>query len=280
MSRGMSGVFGEMSGEDWRAFGRAYLALALFTFATTTVNIFTVMHDRAADGHPVPAIAPVIWEYTSAVSILVFAGVIYAALRLAPPLKGEWLRFALVHLPATVLFSALHVSLMVLERMALYATVGRRYCMALSEFPYEYRKDVLAYVLAGGLFWMSARLAEGGRGVGAVDPAMFIIRDGARIIRARVQDIVSASSAGNYVEFALADGRKPLMRCTLASVETALEPHGFVRTHRSWLVNAARVEGLKPDGSGDFTVKLDTGAEIPLSRRFPQGHRRLRPPAG
>ena len=276
----MSGVFGRMSGEDWRAFWRAYLVLALFTFASTTVNIFTVMHDRAADDHPVPVIAPVIWEYTSGISILVFAGMIYAALRVAPPLKGEWLRFALVHLPATIVFSALHVSLMVLERMALYATAGFRYVMPLSEFPYEYRKDVLTYVLAGGVFWITARLAEGGRGVGAVDPAMFVIRDGARIIRARVLDIVCVSSAGNYVEFVLADGRTPLMRGTLASVETALDPHGFVRTHRSWLVNAARVGGLKPDGSGDFTVELDTGAEVPLSRRFPEAHRRLRPPGG
>nr|WP_240902791.1 LytTR family DNA-binding domain-containing protein [Caulobacter sp. SLTY] len=107
------------------------------------------------------------------------------------------------------------------------------------------------------------------------EPATFDIRDGAKLVRAAVSDILAVSSAGNYAEFHLADGRKPLMRASLASLETKLAQHGFVRTHRSWLVNAARVTELKHEGSGDYAVTLG-GVVAPLSRRFPDALARLR----
>ena len=108
-----------------------------------------------------------------------------------------------------------------------------------------------------------------------VRPVSFDIRDGARLIRAPLGDILAVASAGNYVEFILADGRRPLMRATLAAVEVELERCGFVRTHRSWLVNAARMSGLRPEGSGDWTVELGA-LEAPLSRRYSEALERLR----
>jgi DNA-binding LytR/AlgR family response regulator len=69
------------------------------------------------------------------------------------------------------------------------------------------------------------------------------------------------------VEFLLSDGRRPLMRGSLGGVEAELTPSGFVRTHRSWLVNSARVTGLRPEGSGDYVVELGA-MEVPLSRRW------------
>ena len=87
---------------------------------------------------------------------------------------------------------------------------------------------------------------------------------------------MAVRSAGNYAEFLLADGRRPLMRTPLAALEARLAPLGFVRTHRSWLVNAARVTGVKPEGSGDYAVELDE-VEAPLSRRFREALAILRP---
>jgi DNA-binding LytR/AlgR family response regulator len=65
------------------------------------------------------------------------------------------------------------------------------------------------------------------------------------------------------------------MRTTLAAVEAELGPAGFVRTHRSWLVNASRLTGLLPEGSGDWTVELGE-AKAPLSRRYPGALARLK----
>ncbi len=105
--------------------------------------------------------------------------------------------------------------------------------------------------------------------------AAYSIRDGARILRVPVADILAISSAGNYVEFSLRDGRKPLMRSPLGSIEEEFAPYGFVRVHRSWLVNPARMTALKPEGSGDYTVELGE-ISVPLSRRFPEALAKLR----
>ena len=275
---GTSGVFGEMTGEDWRAVRRAILVYAVLVFCFDTVNVFTTLHDRAAVGHPVTAWEAAIWEYSSGVTELLFGPVVmFAALRLAPPASRGWFRFALVQAPASLIFSALHVGGMVALRIAIYATVGAHYVFGRGQFPYEYRKDLLSYVIGAGLFWLFGQL-ERQKTAGAVtERRTFDIRDGARTIRAPLPDIAAVSSAGNYVEFVLADGRRPLMRSTLSSIETALAPHGFVRTHKSWLVNVARVSELVAEGSGDFTVQLDVGVRAPLSRRFPDALERLRP---
>jgi DNA-binding LytR/AlgR family response regulator len=107
-------------------------------------------------------------------------------------------------------------------------------------------------------------------------PATFDIRDGATLLRAPVAEIVAVKAAGNYVEFALQDGRRPLMRVSMARVEAALAPHGFVRTHRSWLVNPGRVRELSATGSGDFRIDLGDALTAPASRRYPQALARLR----
>jgi DNA-binding LytR/AlgR family response regulator len=60
-------------------------------------------------------------------------------------------------------------------------------------------------------------------------------------------------------------------------MEAELAPRGFLRTHRSWLVNIRKVTALKPEGSGDYTVELGN-QPVPLSRRFPDALAKLRSP--
>lgn len=273
---GTTGAWMQMDGAAWRAALKAYAALALLLAVNDTANAFSAVHDRAAMGHPIPAWEPSIWEASSGISFLVFAPVVYLAVRLAPPRPGGWLRLLLVHPPASALFSSLHILGMGLIRIASYALLGAHYRGRLFDFVYEYRKDIPAYVSIAGLIWLFRELELRSARPGRPAAATFDIKDGASVIRAPVADILSVSSAGNYVEVVLADGRRPLMRSTLRAAEAALGPHGFVRTHRSWLVNAARVRELKAVGSGDFTVRLEGGAEAPLSRRFRSALQRLR----
>jgi DNA-binding LytR/AlgR family response regulator len=264
------------SGARSRAFLLAYAGLALFAFGFCTVNIFTALQDRPR----LQPIEPVVWEYSSWLATLVLLPGIGFLANWAPFDPRRLGRFFLVHAPATVVYSLLHVGGFVLLRILAYATAGFRYEFGAGELIYEYRKDLLAYIIAVTVFSFAARLAErrapAGVAPAAADEPTFDIRDGARLIRAPVADILAATSAGNYVEFRLADGRRPLMRTTLAGVETALGSHGFVRTHRSWLVNPLRVRGLTAEGSGDFRIELDGGVEAPLSRRFPGALQALR----
>jgi DNA-binding LytR/AlgR family response regulator len=62
--------------------------------------------------------------------------------------------------------------------------------------------------------------------------------------------------AGNFVEFILEDGRKLLMRSPVSALANEFGSRGFVRTHRSWLVNARQITALEPEGSGDHNCQF------------------------
>jgi hypothetical protein len=260
---------------------RAWLAVVALLVLDVFVNVTTQLDDAHRRGVTLPLALPLTLEITSAIAAVAAAGIVYAAVRLAPPGRGPLWRTLAIHLGGTLAFSATHTGLMTLLRMLVFSAVGRIYPWSPRELPYEYRKDLLAYVVIGGLFWLLTRRsaapgATAAQPVGASLPATFDIRDGATLLRVPVGEILAAKAAGNYVEFALDDGRRPLMRASMAQVETALAPHGFVRTHRSWLVNPARVRGLSATGSGDFRIDLGGGLTAPSSRRYPEAARRLR----
>jgi hypothetical protein len=265
-------LFARADGRDLRA---AWLVVIPVTAVVTSVNALSNLSD-------IPDIRwwePWAWEISSALSIVAAMVVPWLATALAPPdeAAGEgWrpkARFALIHGAALVLFSALHVAgFVVLRRWAYDIMEAGPYVFG-DRFIYELRKDLISYGVYVSAFWLIGYLRR--RKDEPVRPVSFDIRDGARIIRAPLPDILAVSSAGNYVEFWLADGRRPLMRATLAAIEVELERFGFVRAHRSWLVNAGSVTGLRPDGSGDWTVELGP-VEAPLSRRYPQALERLK----
>jgi hypothetical protein len=257
---------------------KAYPVIILLIAFVDVQNVFSEVREHARAGHPIPVWEPAVWEGSSGLGYLAFAPIVYLAAILAPPRPGGWLRFALVHPAASVLFSAAHILGMWAIRIAIYAGLGLHYSGRQFDFVYEYPKDIPAYVIIAGLIWLirdlelkRAQPMQPAR----PQPATFDIKDGPRVIRTPVAEILALSSAGNYVEVVLADGRRPLMRSTLAAAEKALGPQGFVRTHRSWLVNAARVRELTATGSGDFSLTLEGGVEAPLSRRFREALLRL-----
>jgi hypothetical protein len=208
-----------------------------------------------------------------------------AAAMFAPAAVGVWLQrarrplwqAALAHLLGVLIFYAVHVGgFFVLRTLAFPLLLGEPYRAdpLLAGALYEAAKDVPAYaVTVTAFWWIVGWFGRPAREVGT--PAWFDIRDGARLVRTPLSEILAVRSAGNYAEFMLSDGRTPMMRASLSALEAQLAPQGFVRTHRSWLVNRARMSGFRPDGSGDYTVELGT-LEAPLSRRFPQALAALR----
>lgn len=268
---------------DRRDLALGWLIISAVTLAVITVNALTNLAD-------IPGIAPWepwVWEGTSAVMLALLIWLPWLATAAAPPME-DWsrgwtgrARLAVVHALGLLTYAALHVGGFVLLRQTAYELMeaGPYRFDALghwtSRFVYELRKDTLSYAVFVAVFTLIALGRR--RRVETLRPVSFDIRDGSRIIRTALDEIVAASSAGNYVEFWLADGRRPLMRTTLAAVEVELGGFGFVRAHRSWLVNARRVKGLRPDGSGDWTVELGV-VEAPVSRRYPQALERLKAP--
>ena len=276
-----SGAQAGTSGARAWLLARAYAVILLLLALNAAITVATKLEDARRMGHALTAREVIVWEATSVVAALVASVVILAALRLAPLRPGRVAIALAVHACATAAYSAVHVTLMVLMRMALYAAAGSAYRFSLAEFPYEYRKDLIGYIALGGVFWVAARLGRAAPPPRAeAKPVTFDIVDGASVLRTPVRDILAARAAGNYVEFALADGRKPLMRAPLGKVEAQLSPFGFVRTHRSWIVNGERVRVIEAAGSGDFRVEIDGGLSAPISRRFPEALKQLRNGSG
>lgn len=272
---GLSGVFFGTDGAHRRAFIYAYAVAALFVTAINTLNVMSILHDMPR----LNPLEPLIWEGSSWLTLLAFFWIIWLAWRLAPlNVRPRWL--LLIHVPAALLFASAHVGGFIALRIFAYWALGGHYHVGhfWTQFFYELRKDGFGYVMFLAGFALIEHLLRQQLPAAPVPTAAdstFDIRDGAKLTRVLLSDILAVTSAGNYVEFALADGRRLLMRSPLSALETDLEGRGFVRTHRSWLVNAARVTALKPEGSGDYEVSLGE-LEVPLSRRFKAALTRLR----
>jgi two-component system LytT family response regulator len=58
-----------------------------------------------------------------------------------------------------------------------------------------------------------------------------------------------------------------LLRESIRSLQQRLEPAGFLRVHRSAMVNVDRVRELRRPGRGEWMVALADGTELPVSRR-------------
>lgn len=230
------------------------------------INIVTRAHDDPQDGWLRPALDEASSVLSTAVALLLPIGLTLWVGRRAP---GPW-RAVAAWLAGAAAYPMLHVGGFVALRSLGYPLLlGCAYQFGSfpDEFLYEASKDAPAFAFACGLFWLLLRWREAAPAEPTAGPAILDIRDGPRLVRAPVGEILAVRSAANYAEVLLADGRRPLIRSSLAALEAQLGPHGFVRTHRSWLVNAARVRGLRPEGSGDYAVELGE-VEAPLSRRF------------
>ena len=93
------------------------------------------------------------------------------------------------------------------------------------------------------------------------------VRVKSKIILVDPADIESVEAAGNYVRIHVASAGY-LVRVTMAEFERGMSEEGFVRIHRSTIVNLAHVASLEPQATGDYVVHLRSGRDVFLSRTF------------
>jgi two-component system, LytTR family, response regulator len=93
----------------------------------------------------------------------------------------------------------------------------------------------------------------------------FVVRSGSKVTFVRPQEVDWIDAAGNYVRLHAA-GRQHLVRETMKSIESRLDPEVFVRVHRSAIVNIDRIVSLEPYFHGEYVVVMRDGSKLTSSR--------------
>ena len=83
----------------------------------------------------------------------------------------------------------------------------------------------------------------------------------------RVKDIEWIEATGVYVTIHTS-GKEVLYRASLTDMEQSLDPHRFLRIHRSAIVNIDSIVQLEALSHGEFEVLLKNGAHPRVSRTY------------
>jgi two-component system LytT family response regulator len=104
-------------------------------------------------------------------------------------------------------------------------------------------------------------------GVALPVPKQIAVRSREGVQFVRVDDIDWMRADANYVE--LHAGKSVLrLRETLTDLERRLAPSGFLRVHRSVVVNTDRIARLEPWASGEYLVILRDGTRLNSGRAY------------
>ncbi len=94
-----------------------------------------------------------------------------------------------------------------------------------------------------------------------------VIKAAGRIYFLETSEIDWIGAEGNYVS--VHRGKKShLLRETISSLESQLDPKKFVRIHRSSIVRIDRIQELQPWFHGEFRIILQDGTQLTLSRNY------------
>ncbi len=93
------------------------------------------------------------------------------------------------------------------------------------------------------------------------------VKSNGRVVFVRVNDIDWIEAADNYVDLHVGK-QSHLLREKLSVLETQLAPEKFVRISRSTIINIDRLKELQSLFHGAYTVILQDGTRLTLSRNY------------
>lgn len=80
-------------------------------------------------------------------------------------------------------------------------------------------------------------------------------------------DLIAVEAKGNYV-LLLCTSSSHMLRESISTISEKLNRCGFVRIHRSVLVNAALVEEIHPCPTGEYVLRVRGGREFTVTRTY------------
>ncbi len=104
--------------------------------------------------------------------------------------------------------------------------------------------------------------------------AQIAIKTNGRILFIDPKEVITVKAEGNYV---LLQRRSSsyLLRESISVVEEKLRPYGFVRVHRSLLVNRSQVDEIKAWTTGEYGLRLKNGSECTMTRKYKKNLKEL-----
>ena len=152
-----------------------------------------------------------------------------------------------------------------------------------SEFVYEYRKDVWGYITLVTFYYIArfgyqrligeASLIKRDTSLPEVEsealalPDYLLVKKLNKEFLVKVSDVQRVEASGNYINLHTHVGVYPL-RYTLSRFCEEGAVHGFVRVHRSHAVRIPSIQSITYDDTGDGLITLNNGQAVLLSRRY------------
>jgi two-component system LytT family response regulator len=88
-----------------------------------------------------------------------------------------------------------------------------------------------------------------------------------KILFINLGDVVAVQAKGKCV-WLQQNARSYLLRESISVVAERLETHGFIRIHRSVLVNSSFVEEIRPLSTGEYCLRVQGGKEYTVTRTY------------
>ena len=98
-------------------------------------------------------------------------------------------------------------------------------------------------------------------------PVRIAIKAKGRILFIDPGEVVSVHAEGNYVLLQKASGSY-LLRESISEMANKLESYGFIRIHRSVLVNGSYVEEIQPLLTGEYGLRIRGGKHFTVTRTY------------
>src|SRR5438552_9858443 len=99
-----------------------------------------------------------------------------------------------------------------------------------------------------------------------------VVKDGTKVHIIPIAKLDYVEAQDDYVAFH-SEKKNYLKQQPISNVESQLDPHRFVRIHRSYIVNLERIARIEPYTKDSRVAVLQDGTQLPVSRA---GHSRLK----
>ncbi len=231
-----------------------------------------------------PFLEPLLLEVTSFLALLGLYPLLLAFDRRYPLAKQHIMRSVAAHFVGSLVFSVLHVVLMYWMRVVAFRLAdwptAYHWTDWTAQLLYEYTKDLRTYLAILALTYLYRFILRRTQGeAGFVDEATdeqesaasdrFLVKKLGREFLVRIDEIDWIESCGNYVNLHVGSKVYPL-RDTMTNISARLAERGFLRVHRTAIVNLDRVSEIVPFDTGDGQIRLSDETVVPVSRRFRQ----------